>query len=324
MSMGCPFAVACCDASTNLLEAPALPPDDARGPADGAAGLSVLVQTIDGGEAFTVPVGPEETVLSLRQRLALRFGAAVRLVSAAEGGGVLQDGSLATQHSTVMCVRCTRGVLRHLPAGGGRPAEAPVLKCLLVGPSGVGKSSFAQLLHASSGGSEHSDWAPPCECVPTSGAEVYPMTIRTSQGPQHLELWDVAGLPDMQLTPGEDADAESLYEGVHMVIYMFSVLDRESYKAMPAWYEQVNREVADNTPQVLVGNKAESPDRTVKPQNIMFHRKKNMEYYDISVLDKDNIEKPCLWLLRRIRNDPFLSIDASTLPRPTTQAQAGD
>ena len=41
-------------------------------------------------------------------------------------------------------------------------------------------------------------------------------------------------------------------------------------------------------------------DRKVKPKQIIFHRKKNLQYYDISAKSNYNFEKPFLWLARKL------------------------
>jgi hypothetical protein len=47
-----------------------------------------------------------------------------------------------------------------------------------------------------------------------------------------------------------------------------------------------------------VGNKVDIKDRKVKAKSIVFHRKKNLQYYDISAKSNYNFEKPFLWLAR--------------------------
>jgi len=55
---------------------------------------------------------------------------------------------------------------------------------------------------------------------------------------------------------------------------------------------------------VLVGNKVDVKDRKVKPKQITFHRKKNgVQYYDLSAKSNYNIEKPFLYLCKRLLND---------------------
>merc|ERR1712222_238305 len=60
--------------------------------------------------------------------------------------------------------------------------------------------------------------------------------------------------------------------------------------------------VCENIPIVLVGNKVDVKDRQVKAKNIQFHRKRNLQYYDLSARSNYNFEKPFLWLARRLTN----------------------
>ena len=51
-------------------------------------------------------------------------------------------------------------------------------------------------------------------------------------------------------------------------------------------------------------------DRKVKAKSIVFHRKKNLQYYDISAKSNYNFEKPFLWLARKLIGDPNLEFVA--------------
>ena len=58
--------------------------------------------------------------------------------------------------------------------------------------------------------------------------------------------------------------------------------------------------VCENVPIVLCGNKVDVKERKVKAKTITFHRKKNLQYYDISAKSNYNFEKPFLWLARKL------------------------
>ena len=45
---------------------------------------------------------------------------------------------------------------------------------------------------------------------------------------------------------------------------------------------------------MLCGNKVDVKERKVKAKAIVFHRKKNLQYYDISAKSNYNFEKPFL------------------------------
>lgn len=48
----------------------------------------------------------------------------------------------------------------------------------------------------------------------------------------------------------------------------------------------------------------------MKAKSIVFHRKKNLQYYDISAKSNYNFEKPFLWLARKLVGDPNLEFVA--------------
>ena len=68
--------------------------------------------------------------------------------------------------------------------------------------------------------------------------------------------------------------------------------------------------VCENVPIVLCGNKVDVKERKVKAKTITFHRKKNLQYYDISAKSNYNFEKPFLWLARKlVGNAALVSFD---------------
>jgi len=90
---------------------------------------------------------------------------------------------------------------------------------------------------------------------------------------------------------------------------LFDVTARLTYKSVPNWHRDLTR-VCGDIPIVICGNKVDVKDRKVTPKSITFHRKKNLQYYDISVRSNYNYEKPFVYLLRRLANDPSLNLVA--------------
>lgn len=87
---------------------------------------------------------------------------------------------------------------------------------------------------------------------------------------------------------------------------MFDLNSRISYREVPSWYRDVVRVCGTDIPIVLVGNKAEVPDRTVKANQVNFHKSKNIPYFEISVKRRYNVEKPLLSLARSLAHDTSL------------------
>jgi GTP-binding nuclear protein Ran len=89
---------------------------------------------------------------------------------------------------------------------------------------------------------------------------------------------------------------------------MFDVTSRITYKNVPNWHRKSDGgclgstdanagdlvRVCENIPIVLCGNKVDVKERKVKAKTITFHRKKNLQYYDISAKSNYNFEKPFL------------------------------
>lgn len=95
---------------------------------------------------------------------------------------------------------------------------------------------------------------------------------------------------------------------------MFDVTSRVTYKNVPVWHRDLGRSgrsvfvtvyvcgcrVCPNIPMVLVGNKVDVKNRQVKPKQITFHRKKNLQYIEVSAKSNYNFEKPFLYLARKL------------------------
>lgn len=100
---------------------------------------------------------------------------------------------------------------------------------------------------------------------------------------------------------------------------MFDVCSRITYQNVPKWYKDLVR-VCENIPIVLVGNKVDVKDRKVKAKQITFHRKKNLQYYDISAKSNYQFEKPFIWLLRKLVGDPNLTLVEAPILQPSEVA----
>lgn len=98
-------------------------------------------------------------------------------------------------------------------------------------------------------------------------------------------------------------------------VIMFDVTSRITYKNVPKWYKDLVR-VCDNIPIVLVGNKVDVKDRKVKAKQIIFHRKKGLQYYDVSAKSNYQFEKPFVWLLRKLVGDPTLHLVEAPALKP--------
>ncbi len=140
-------------------------------------------------------------------------------------------------------------------------------------------------------------------------------------------MWDTAGQEKF------GGLRDGYYINGQCGIIMFDVTSRITYKNVPNWHRtyfhhQRNMpryvmscsangvtgdltRVCENIPIVLCGNKVDVKERKVKAKTITFHRKKNLQYYDISAKSNYNFEKPFLWLARKLVGNPALVCHAA-------------
>ncbi|CAM9925449.1 unnamed protein product [Ascophyllum nodosum] len=168
--------------------------------------------------------------------------------------------------------------------------EMPEFKLILVGDGGVGKTTFVK---------RHVTGEFEKKYVATLGVEVRPLPFHTNRGPIKFNVWDTAGQEKF------GGLRDGYYIQGQCAIIMFDVTSRITYKNVPNWHRDLTR-VCEHIPIVLCGNKVEIKDRKVKAKQITFHRKKNLQYYDISAKSNYNFEKPFLWLAKKLVGDPNL------------------
>jgi len=162
--------------------------------------------------------------------------------------------------------------------------ECPTFKLVLVGDGGTGKTTFVK---------RHLTGEFEKKYNATLGVEVHPLGFYTNYGEIIFDVWDTAGQEKF------GGLRDGYYINGQCGIIMFDVTGRITYKNVPNWHRDLVR-VCENVPIVLCGNKVDIKERKVKAKSITFHRKKNLQYYDISAKSNYNFEKPFLWLARKL------------------------
>ena len=111
------------------------------------------------------------------------------------------------------------------------------------------------------------------------------MVFHTNFGQIQFNVWDTAGQEKF------GGLRDGYYINGQCGIIMFDVTSRITYRNVPNWHRDLTR-VCENIPVCLCGNKVEVKDRKVKAKQITFHRKKNLQYFEISAKVNYNFEKP--------------------------------
>ncbi|KAJ1873227.1 GTP-binding nuclear protein gsp1/Ran [Coemansia sp. RSA 990] len=183
----------------------------------------------------------------------------------------------------------------------------PKFKLVLVGDGGTGKTTFVK---------RHQTGEFEKRYIATIGVEVHPLEFVTNKGKILFNAWDTAGQEKF------GGLRDGYYIQGQCAIIMFDVTSRITYKNVPNWHRDLVR-VCENIPIVLCGNKVDIKERKVKAKTITFHRKKNLQYYDISAKSNYNLEKPFLWLARKLTGEPNLEFtEAPALAPPEVQVDS--
>jgi GTP-binding nuclear protein Ran len=209
--------------------------------------------------------------------------------------------NLAANVESNLQLNANRFVIRDTsPASSAFGSRIVPIKICLLGDGGVGKTTFVKRLRTGEFEKKY---------VATMGVSVDSLTFMTNYGAIPISVWDTAGQEKF------GGLRDGYYVGSKAFIIMFDVTSRITYRNVPNWYADARRE-HEHEPIVLVGNKCDIKDRAVKPRHINFHRKKNLQYYDVSAKSNYNIEKPFLHLLRVLLGNPNLTIVESPVAEP--------
>jgi len=185
---------------------------------------------------------------------------------------------------------------------GSSSQSLAIFKLIVAGDSGVGKSTFIERLSAGI-----------LEELQLHGKtiKIHKVKFSTTIGEIQFNIWDLDQASIENEPPNE------FFMGADCAIIMFDVIKRMSYKNCAAWYNKI-REFNDhaNIPIGLTGNKVDSKEREVKPKMIIFHRKKNLHYEDISALANYQIEKPFIHLIRKLTQDKGLYLVEAPAMKP--------
>jgi Ras-related protein Rab-1A len=132
-------------------------------------------------------------------------------------------------------------------------SEFDLFKLLLIGDSGVGKSS---LLHRFADDEYKEDY------ISTIGVDFKFKTVEGADGKQvKLQIWDTAGQERFRTI------TSSYYRGAHGIVIVYDITDSESFANVKQWLHEINRYASENVNKLLVGNKCDlESERQVSPE----------------------------------------------------------
>jgi Ras-related protein Rab-7A len=128
---------------------------------------------------------------------------------------------------------------------GGRGRKSVTLKVILLGDSGVGKTSlmrqyvthkFEQRFKA------------------TIGADFFSKEVIVEDTPVSLHIWDTAGQERFQSL------GTAFYRGADVCLLVFDISNASSFNNLQSWMQEFRLQAGDSKEIMLVGNKADLKD----------------------------------------------------------------
>ncbi|KAL7491056.1 hypothetical protein ACHAWT_000534 [Skeletonema menzelii] len=163
-----------------------------------------------------------------------------------------------------------------------------LFKLLLIGDSGVGKSSlllrFADDTYTES-------------YISTIGVDFKIRTIELDGKTIKLQIWDTAGQERFRTI------TSSYYRGAHGIIVVYDVTDNESFNNVKQWLHEIDRYACENVNKLLVGNKCDLEGKRVvsTEQGKEFADGLGIEFLETSAKTSTNVEQAFLTMASQIK-----------------------
>ncbi|MFW9919692.1 MAG: GTP-binding protein [Candidatus Thorarchaeota archaeon] len=140
------------------------------------------------------------------------------------------------------------------------PNRSRQFKTALIGDSAVGKTSIRRNYMGKSFVTSH---------IATLGVDFAQKNVEHSDAFVRITIWDLAGEHSYENV------RKLYYQGTHSIIFVYSIIDRDSFQNAANWFNEVNRYCKPLPPIAILGNKVDlrdsaSSDQVSKEEGIQF------------------------------------------------------
>jgi small GTP-binding protein len=152
------------------------------------------------------------------------------------------------------------------------------LKYIIVGDTGVGKSSLLNLF-----ANDYYDFSH----KPTIGIAMKTYNYECENKQINIQFWDTAGQERY------DSLSRMYYRNSICTLFIFDITNIESFLSLDKWIKKVKKEVYNEHHIVIIGNKydLENNRKVTFEEATIFAKNNNCKYYETSCNNKEQIKK---------------------------------
>eukprot|EP01098_Paradermamoeba_levis_P014803 TRINITY_DN723_c0_g1_i3.p2 TRINITY_DN723_c0_g1~~TRINITY_DN723_c0_g1_i3.p2 ORF type:complete len:217 (+),score=60.90 TRINITY_DN723_c0_g1_i3:218-868(+) len=187
---------------------------------------------------------------------------------------------------------------------GGKGAYDYLIKLLLIGDSGVGKSCL--LLRFSD-----DSFTP--SFITTIGIDFKIRTIELDGKKIKLQIWDTAGQERFRTI------TTAYYRGAMGILLVYDVTDEKSFGNIRNWIRNIEQHATNDVNKILIGNKCDMVDKKVVDENRgnALANEFGIKFLETSAKNSINVEEAFISLARDIKKRLIDSPNPTPGPQPT-------
>ena len=110
-----------------------------------------------------------------------------------------------------------------------------------------------------------------------------------------VQVWDTAGQERYR------SITNAYYRGAEAIMIIFDLTNKESFKSIKNWMEEVIKYTGPEVKFIIGGNKSDLPNKTVSSQDIEeFKKKYNLNVFEISAKTGEGVEDAFKFMVQEL------------------------
>lgn len=174
------------------------------------------------------------------------------------------------------------------PASNKPPAYDYLIKLLLIGDSGVGKSCLLLRFAEDS-------YTP--SFITTIGIDFKIRTIELGGKKIKLQIWDTAGQERFRTI------TTAYYRGAMGILLVYDVTDEKTFNNIRNWIRNIEKHATENVNKILIGNKCDMVDKTVidADKGQALAKEYGIKFVETSAKNSINVDEAFISLAQAIK-----------------------